>query len=378
MIRLFGSNPIGAWIERRRALKDMRRIMSVDAEQIAMQDNNPLSRAKVALELGDLKTARDSLALAREKTPMFVLTSPVTVEVLLGLGDLDELDAFALAGAKRFPHQPHYLEGYAIAAMRRHDMEEAVRRWAVVRKKFRNSKRSYIDCADCLLSLGRLDAADALLKRAMQIFPNDVATLIVHSRVSELRQDWTEAYRRWDALRSRHVAGLIGAARALYKLGRTAEAETLLAEGRYRFPLESGIAILRAVMVEEAGDQVEAAKRWAEVRQRFPFERVGYVDGMACLRKQQLWPEADAVALAAIERFPGHAWPWTEYANLANVRGDWAEAAERWAKLRAAFPDREDGYQREVEALVASGQSEKADRLRTEQRARFARPEGAQ
>ena len=373
MTGLFGSGPIGAWLERRRALKEMRRIIAVDAEQIAMRDNNPLARAKVSLELGDVKTARENLALAREQMPMYVVTSPVTVEVLLGLGDFDEVEAFTLDEAKRFPHQPHDLEGYATAAMRRGDREEAVRRWALVRKKFRNSKKGYVDCADCLCVLGRLDEADALTKRAMQLYPDDLPALIMHCRISDARQDWEESYRRWDAVRPRHSAGLIGVARALYKLGRAAEAEAVLADGRYRFPLEPGIAILRASAAQEAGDHAEAMKRWAEVRQRFPFDRAGYVDGSRYLCQQKEWSEADAVGLAAIARFPGQAWPLAEYAMVAHTKRDWPAAAERWAALRAAFPEREDAYQREAEALTESGQSEAADRLRAERNARFAR-----
>ena len=58
---------------------------------------------------------------------------------------------------------------------------------------------------------------------------------------------------------------------------------------------------------------------------------------------------------------------------VAHSRRDWPAAAERWAALRAAFPEREDAYQREIEALTAAGQSEAADRLRAEQNAKFAR-----
>ena len=174
-------------------------------------------------------------------------------------------------------------------------------------------------------------------------------------------------------MRSRHVAGLIGAARALNKLGRRPEAEALLSEGRYRFPLEPGVAILAAVMAEEAGDYPEALKRWAGVRQRFPFDRVGYVDGMAFLRRQQKWAESEVVAVAAAERFPTQAWPLAEYAMLATLRGDWCKAAERWARLRHAFPEREDAYQREAEALSASGQSARADNVRAEHSVRFCR-----
>ena len=371
MTGFFKSGLIAHWLERRRTFKQMQRLITIETEQIALQDNNPMERAKIALELGDLRTARDSFALARERMPDYVLTNPATIDVMLGLGEYDELDAFALKGAKRFRYQTHYLEGYARSAQKRGDLEEAVRRWALVRKKFRYSRGGYIDGAECLCRLKRLDDADALLNRALRVFPDDLALLIVKAKISDMRENWTEACERWDAIRTRHPQGLVGVARALFKLGRGKEAETLLAEGRYRFPLETSMPALRAQVAEEAGDHAEAAKRWAEVRERFPLQHLGYVEGLAYLRRQQDWAEADSVALAAIERFPAQAWPYADYAGLAQTRQDWPEAAKRWGAMRAAFPERQDAYQREIQALTASGQSEAAEKLRAEQKSRF-------
>ena len=130
MTGTFGFGSIGVWLERRRALKELQRLTATEVEEIAMRDNNPLSRAQTSLEMGDLKTARESFALAREQMPQHVLTSPVSVEIMLRLGEYDGVESFVLDGAKRFPGKPHYLEGYATVAQRRNNLEEAVRRWA--------------------------------------------------------------------------------------------------------------------------------------------------------------------------------------------------------------------------------------------------------
>jgi tetratricopeptide (TPR) repeat protein len=354
MIWPFGEGPIGSWRERRRALREMKRVMAVEEIQIASLDSNPLHRAKVSLEIGDRAAARHYFQLARERIPNYVLTSPETIDVLLGLHEFAQLEALALEGARRFPREPHYLEGYALAAERAGNFDEAIRRWALARKKFPTSRWGYVAAVGCLRQCGRLDEASALLRRAMTIIPDDITALFEFGRIAEARGDWNEAYRCWYRLRSRHVAGFLGAALALHKLGRTTEGEVLLVEARQTNMIEPLIPVLHAQLAQESGNIAEALKRWAVVRERFPLEKAGYAEGLRLLRGQRDWAEADAVAQAAIYRFPAADWPLVEYASLAHDRHDWAEAAKRWAAVRAAFPGREDAPQREAEARAAA------------------------
>jgi tetratricopeptide (TPR) repeat protein len=355
MIWPFGDGPLGDWLERRRAFRDLKRVTSIENATLSLRDDNPLHRAKVLAGVDDLKRAREFLEIARARIPDYVLTSPDTVEILLGLGDFDELEAFTLEGARRFPKQPHYIEGYALAAERRRDFAEAVQRWAVVRKKFPNRKLAYISAVGCLRQVGQLDEAEAVLAQALRLMPQDLGVLLEWGRLAESRGDWEEARRRWDSLRDRHSAAYIGAGQALHKLGRTEEAEAVLAEGRFRFPTEAGLAITLAQIAQESGKTAEALKRWAVVRERFPLSAGGYSGALHLLREQQQWAEADAIAQAAIERFPSQAWPMVDYAMLAHARREWPEAARRWGALRVAFPARKDAPVREAEALAAAG-----------------------
>jgi tetratricopeptide (TPR) repeat protein len=354
---LWEKGPFGSWRERHRALAELRRLVSIESDVMVLDDANPLTRAKVSLEAGDHVAARRYLDLARERIPQYVLTSPDTVEILLGLGDFAELDRFALAGSKRFRNQPHYLEGYARSAEHRRDFEEAVRRWAMVRKKFAQSRLGYVSAVGDLRELGRLDEAEGLLRRTMRLLPGDMNAAFEYARVAEARGTWAEAHRRWAAIRHRHPAGFMGAAQALQKLGRTSEAEELLVEGRLRYPTEAGIAITYAHIAEETGNPEEARKRWNLVRQRFPRDRSACVQGLRFLRDQKDWEEADAMAQETIEWFRNQDWPLAEHALVAHSRRDWPEAARRWAALRAAFPNQKDAPQREAEALAAAGKS---------------------
>ena len=349
--RLIGQM-IASWRDRRIAFSEMRRMTRAENDTLALSDANPLHRAQVSLDVGDKASARHYLALARERIPAYVESNPDTIEVLLGLEDFAECDAFALAGAKRYRRRPEFIEGYALSAERRPDLEEAVRRWAIARKKFPYRVRGYVAGVGCLRQLGRFDEAEALLRQALRQTPDDIRLLLERGRVLEARGDWNEAYQHWISLQDRHFAGIIGAAQALHKLGRTAEAEALLVAARPTNPIEPLIPILYARLAEESGNKAEAVKRWAFVRDRFPLERAGYIDGMRLLREQREWAEADAIGEAAVHRFPADEWPLVEYAFLAQASQDWPESAKRWAAVRAAFPDRKDAPQREADALA--------------------------
>jgi len=347
----FRNGPIGAWLARRRVFRELKQFAANEAATLSLDDANPLHRAKVSVDAGDLESACKYLAIARERIPDYVRTSPETVDVLLALGEFADLDALMLAGAKRFPNQRHYLEGYAKSAQRRRDFDEAIKRWAAVRKRFPSSRWGYIGAAGCLRDLNRLDEAEALVQFALRTMPDDLVLLLESAHIAQARKMWDEAYRRWDSLRERHPQGFVGAALALNELGRADEAEALLANGRFRYPTYPQIATTQAHIAEVTGNTAEALRRWAVVRERFPLERFGYEGAIKLLRKQQEWAKADEIAEQAIRRFPAGDWPLAEYANIARERRDWPEAAKRWAAVLAAFPNKQYAASLQAEAI---------------------------
>jgi hypothetical protein len=72
------------------------------------------------------------------------------------------------------------------------------------------------------------------------------------------------------------------------------------------------------------------------------------------------YDDAEAILLAAIDRFPAEVWPAVEYASLAHTRQDWVAATTRWVEVRAGWPDRQVGYSRGAEALAALGRKDEA------------------
>jgi tetratricopeptide (TPR) repeat protein len=242
----------------------------------------------------------------------------------------------------------------------------------MVRKRFPNRPLAYVQGAGCLRHLGRLAPADALIRSAMKLMPDDVPVRLEYGRLGVAGGDWAEAYRRWEEISDRHPAGLTGMAEALHQQGKDAEAEALIESSRLKWPLEVDLRALYARIAADGGRIDEAVQRWAAVRERFPRDQIGYSEGLALLRGHQRWEEADAVAAAAVSQFPDRIWTYVEHAMLAHQRQDWPEAQRRWAALREAFPDDPTGYRRGIEALEAAGTPAEAEPLRAALRDRFA------
>ena len=77
-----------------------------------------------------------------------------------------------------------------------------------------------------------MDAAEALIEKAVKRFPGVVVAWIQWASAAEHRRDWPEALRRWEAIGERFPNDQIdlGIAKALEELGQIEEAETRLRE----------------------------------------------------------------------------------------------------------------------------------------------------
>ena len=360
-----------AWRQRRDAFHDLERMTRAEAAMLSLDDANPLQRSKMALESGDRDGARHYLEQARARIPAYVQTSADTVPILLGLGDIDELERFSREGLQRYPREAHFWEGFAIAAERQRDFAEAARRWATVRRKFPYGWQGYAHGASCLRELGQLDKALRIVRGGMHKIPQDVRIAYEGGRIIEGAEDWAGLLQLWQPAREQHSIGCGGYAYALFRLGRRPEAEAELEKGRGLFRGDMGLEIMAARMAREVGDMEGAAKRLEMMRARFPLDPGAHLRSLHFLRDQKSWAEAEDVATTAIERFPKDEWPRAEHAFLAEIQGNWPLAAERWRALREAFPGHRPAWERGAAALDAAGHTVEAERLRAQEKERF-------
>jgi tetratricopeptide (TPR) repeat protein len=349
------------WRERRAALREMDHLQWRDEAVLMDQNQNPITQAKLSLTSGDPVTAAAEWERAKTLVPKAILNSPDALDVLIGLQRWEEAEALMWKRQKRSFGDLSYLTGLARIAEHRGDNEGAVKRW----RQVRDSAEGYLGGARCLVRLGRIDEAEALLKQGLRGDSDNVFVLEKLAEISNRRRDWPESLRRWQqmAVTYRHPAAAAHAANAMIELGRLDEAEASLAESARLYSANFEIALTRARLADRRDDLTAACDRWTMVRAVNPYFQAGYQEGANRLTKAGRHAEADVVLGSAIERFSDQAWPMEHYARLAHARADWAEAASRWATFRQRFPAEEVGYSLGAEALKAAGRDDEAAAL---------------
>jgi tetratricopeptide (TPR) repeat protein len=362
-----------AWRERRKALRELDGMRQQEENTLALDDANLVNRAKIALSLGDRVEALAFWQVAVLRYPHFAHASPDAVRILIGLGLFDDAESLLLERQRREPSVSDHWRDYALVAERRGNLEEAVRRWADVRRKFSGEWMGYVNGAVCLRKTGQIEAAEALHQESFHWFGTQLEAWLEWARTAESQRDWPEALRRWEAMdaKFKHINGYLGIAKALEALGRIPEAEDCLQRVQMRYPLVHEIPVALARLAELRGDNDAAERQWAETQRRFPLLQQGYRGRSRLLKEMGRYADAEAVLIAARDRFPAEPWPETEYATLDQLRKNWAAAAERWATVRARWPERKDGYGGGIQALAALGRKDEAARLSEEFKRRF-------
>lgn len=230
-------------VERYRALKAFKALTPTDLD-LALDNNNPLRRSKLAMDLGDLREAERWWIEARTRHPEFSLRHADSIKILLYLKRFDEAEALMSLGLRRYPGAPLYWEGYALVAECRGQTPDAINRWAKMRKRFPEIATSYIKEAACLCSATRCSEAEALIAQAIKKFPDNLFCYIEWGRVAERMKDWLLAAERWEVVASKFdwVGAPISQAAALERLGQIGTAISLLERAKQKHPSNPELA----------------------------------------------------------------------------------------------------------------------------------------
>ena len=157
--------------------------------------------------------------------------------------------------------------------------------------------------------------------------------------------------------------GIAGAASALQKLGRHAEADALLTEGVQRFPDSVQIMVQYARFSTQQGSLNDAISRWQEAQRRFPDNAIIAAGlGMALINVGQI-DAAEQVLNSARKLFPDHCDVAVAHAWLASKRFDWPEAVVRWRFAREICPHLASSYNGLGVGLRECGQLDEADAI---------------
>ena len=308
-----------------------------------------LEAAEMARNRGDNLAALQIFAELREQFPEHPAPHLRPVAILSQLRRFDEAERLLAEGAARFPNEPGFAIERAWLAHRRGDRAEAIGRWEGVRSAMPEHHVGYTGGALTLRDAGRFAEAEALLEEAMKRFPDDLAPRADYAWVAQIARDWPEALRRWEEVRRRHPeepVGFTAGAITLRELSRFDEADALLADAIARFPERPAPLVEYAWLASAQRDWLEAARRWALVRERFPDAGETYLRGAQAYSALWRYDEAEALLAEALNRFPQDSGIACEYAWLAYQRHELDEAARRFETVRRWFRCRDRLYRR--------------------------------
>jgi tetratricopeptide (TPR) repeat protein len=230
----------------------------------------------------------------------------------------------------------------AWAAMSQQDADAALRLWQRLRQHFPERPEGYICPVQVLWQAGRIDEAETVADEAFARFPDDPEMSVQYAWIAMLRQHWDDALDWWAKARARlpeRPDTYIWAARALWQAGRLDEAKTMAADGVRRFPDNIDAQAECAWVAVARHDWDEALRRWTSVIERAPQRADGHIGAVQATRMLGRAQEAEAMAQAALARFPDNAELMVEHIWTAVARDDWPEAAARLKAARGKLHD---------------------------------------
>ncbi|WP_146101949.1 tetratricopeptide repeat protein [Rhodopila globiformis] len=197
-----------------------------------------------------------------------------------------------------------------------------------------------------LFRLQRYDDIEALMKAGHDRYPNDARFAEGAAQVAYERGNLDEAFQRATVLYRKYPRSTVGyrtAAASLSLMNRFTEAETVIAKGLNALPHDVGMRIEYAKLAERRKDWLAALERWTYVD-----EVHGHVAGAAgaasALTMLGRYEEAESLLSSRLHKFSAEMLIWLQFARISEGKGDWEEAASRWAVVRKRFPQRAVGY----------------------------------
>jgi tetratricopeptide (TPR) repeat protein len=226
-----------------------------------------------------------------------------------------------------------------------------------------------------LIGMSLFDLAERAITAGMARFPALPEPAEHYAILAKYQGDLEQAAIRWADVRRRfphRLSGYTNGGECLMWLGRTDEAEALLATAIAMEPEDYHTAAQYAFIAEHAKNWEKALERWTHACENFG-RPIPWIQSAGCLREMGRDPEAEALLQKADRLFGGNLAILTELAWIAGRRQDWQEALLRWQRVRDAFPRAVIGYlgavrvyqgmgtPAEAEALLAGGMARNED-----------------
>jgi predicted Zn-dependent protease len=262
-------------------------------------------------------------------------------QALRGLGQDDEIEAGLQAARAHFPHVAWPLAELAKHALARKSFGQAGELARQLRAAFPDEQAGYLVGAKVLLAGKMLADALLMVRDAAERFPAETWPLCERAWISLRAGDLDMAVEAAAMLRARDPADrngyMVGLA-ALRRQARIAAHDALATEALKRFPDDAWAHLEPAQAAQMRRDLETALRLAADIRRRFPDERMGFSIGFECLRAAGRLEEAAILAGEWHAAHPADPRPLLERANLARMRADWPAAEAVLEDAMRQFP----------------------------------------
>ena len=298
---------------------------------------------KLIEELGP-EAALPRLMALIEQDPGSAEPRLVAAELLARQGRQDEAEKLLMAGLDLTPDNRELASAYARAPQNRGDKPEAATRWLAYCARFPDDPRGFEMAGIQLIDLGQLEDAEKILTTGTWLPQPGSEVLRNHARVAQIRSDWPEALRRWDAFRKQFPqdpGGYSGAAftRHQIALGEIRAADALLEDGLRLFPRNGDIIGTYARIAQTRRAWTDALDRWEICIQQLPDDPVGYSGLGDVLRLLGRFDAAESALAEGAAKSPAHPGILSTLARVAHDRHDWPAALDRWKAYLDLFPN---------------------------------------
>lgn len=216
--------------------------------------------------------------------------------------------------------------------------------------------------AIALLSLGRMDAARAQLRLALQTDPDYADALSLEARLAVVMERFEDAaglFQRLRAVKPNDATAAIGAAFVLARLGRGRQAERVLDDARRFLGDRPDLALARADVLALSGDPQAPAAYYAAALVAENDDVKALALAAAARSAIRRGREGESLAKAALALAPANAAVWGQAAEAAD-----AEAAALAALNRASRLDPHSAAWRLALARVLGRRGDHAGALR--------------
>ena len=229
---------------------------------------------------------------------------------------------------------------YANMALDNNDQRQATEIWLTLVGEYPSDALQSPLALRVLMRLHRYDEATEIMRNGQRRHPGDPKFLQGLAQIALAKGDHDQAILLYAQLRKRFpgtMEGYTSVAESLRQRNRLAEAESLAVKAMNQFHREVSpfLEYARVAVLREEWE--EALKRWQPVREQFGHV-IGFVGSAQALTRLGRYREAEELLQEARYRFSTDPGPLSEYARVAEAKGDAAEAMRRWKDVLYRFP----------------------------------------